>query len=156
VTLTTIAGGITGTVATLSFGSSTSGISLIGGDIDASAISNYAFSMPRDGTIAGVTAYFSTTAALNLSGTSVTIQAQIYTSAIPGNSFTPVAGTAVTLTPALTGGVGVGTMSSGSLTGLNIPLTTGTRVLVVFSATAAGDTLINTVSGYASGGLELE
>jgi superfamily II helicase len=49
----------------------------------------------------------------------------------------------------------LGTISNGITTGLNIPVAPQTRLLMVFSATAAGTTLITTVAGYASAGVNI-
>ena len=155
ITLTTIAGGLSGTGGIIGFGDSDSGYSILGGTIDLTNSSNFAFSMPRDGTITSLSAYFSTTSALALVGTTVSITGQVYTSSTPDNIFTAVPGATVTLAPSLTGIIALGTVSNGITTGLSIPVTAGTRVMVVFSATAAGVTLINTVEGYASAGLSI-
>jgi len=93
--------------------------------------------------------------ALSLVGSTVTITAQLYESATPDNTFTPIAGTLVTLAPPLTGVLAIGTISSGIVTGLSIPVTAETRLLMVYSITAAGVTLINTVTGYASAGVTI-
>ena len=95
------------------------------------------------------------TAALSLIGTTVTVNAQIYQSATPNNVFSPIAGTLISLTPSLTGVISVGTLLNGALTGLSIPVTAQTRLMLVFSATAGGLSLINTVAGYASAGLSI-
>jgi BclB C-terminal domain-containing protein len=159
ITLTTIAGGLVGTVATTGFGNSAEGISLTGGTIDLTGgpgvLLNQAFSMPTDGTITSISAYFSTTIPLTLVASTVTITAQLFESTTPDNTFTPVPGAVVTLAPALTGVLALGTISSGITTGLAIPVTEQTRLLMVFSATADGVDLINTISGYASGGLAI-
>jgi BclB C-terminal domain-containing protein len=155
VTLTTVAEGV-GTDAAVGFGNSTSGITPVAGVIDSTAISNFAYSMPRNGTLTDMAAFFSTTAAIDLTGTTVTITAQVWTSPAPNDAFTPVAGAIVTLAPALTGTVATGDVSSGLTTGLSVPLTAGTRVLVIFSSTATGTTLVTTVVGFASAGLNIE
>ncbi len=111
--------------------------------------------MPTAGIITSIAAYFSTASALSLVGTTVTITAQLYQSATPDNTFSPVPGAVVTLAPALTGVVAIGTISNGIVTGLSIPVTAQTRLLMVYSITANGMTLINTVSGYASGGVAI-
>jgi BclB C-terminal domain-containing protein len=112
--------------------------------------------MPEDGTITSMAAYFSTTAALTLVGSTVTITAQLYSSTTPDNVFTPIPGAVVTLAPPLTGIVAIGTISSGSTTGLSIPVTTETRLLLVFSASVtAGIDVATTVAGYASAGLAI-
>ena len=110
-------------------------------------IINFAFSMPRDGTITSIAAYYSNTVALALVGTTVTITAQLFSSTTPDNTFTAIPGAVVTLAPPLTGVVALGTISSGITTGLSIPVTAETRLLMVFSATAEGVTLINTATG---------
>lgn len=157
VTLTTIAGGLAGIPAFVGNGSSAPGSSVLGATIDLTGGPgidlNYAYSVPRDGTITSMAGYFSTTAALSLVGTTVTLTAQLYISSTPDNVFTPVPGAIVTLAPALTGVASIGTVSSGLTTGLSIPVTSGSRILIVYSATAAGVSLINTVAGYASGGV---
>ncbi|HDW3056528.1 TPA: hypothetical protein RMI67_004227, partial [Bacillus cereus] len=158
VILTTIAGGLVGTTSLVGFGSSATGISIVGGNIDLTGtalgpIINFAFSMPRSGTITSLAAYFSVTVALSLVGTTVTLNAQLYQSTTPDNTFSPIPGAIVTLAPSLTGALALGTISSGIITGLNIPITPATRLLLVFSATASGLSLINTITGYTSAGL---
>ena len=157
--LTSIAGGIAGTPAFIGFGTSAEGLTVLGATIDLTGgpgiAINEAFSAPRDGTITSMAAYFSTTVALALVGTTITITAQLYESTTPDNTFSPVAGTAVSLAPALTGVLGSGTMSNGIVTGLNIPVTAESRYLMVFSIAATGVSLINTVAGYASAGLTI-
>ncbi|MEC3655666.1 exosporium glycoprotein BclB-related protein [Bacillus siamensis] len=88
-------------------------------------------------------------------GSSITITAQLYSSTVPNNTFTPIPGASVTLAPALTGVLSIGSISNGITTGLNIAVTPQTRLLMVFSATATGLSLINTVAGYASAGVEI-
>jgi BclB C-terminal domain-containing protein len=158
--LTTIVGGLVGTTSLIGFGSSATGISLVGGAIDLTGsvvgpLINFAFSAPRDGVITSIAAYFSTTAALSLVGSTVTITAQLFSSPTPDNAFTAVPGAVVTLAPPLTGIIALGSISNGITTGLAIPVTAQTRLLLVFSATATGLTLVNTVVGYASGGVNI-
>jgi len=159
VSLTTVAGGLVGTPAFVGFGSSAPGLAISGGTINltnpAGTLTNFAFSMPRDGIITSLSAFFSTTAALSLVGSTIQITAQLYRSVTPDNVFTAVPGAAVSLTPALTGVISAGTLSSGVTDGLNIPVTPETRLMLVFTATASGLTLVNTVAGYASGGLAI-
>ncbi|MCW5833088.1 MAG: hypothetical protein KIS78_11860, partial [Labilithrix sp.] len=157
VALTTIAGGLAGTPAFIGFGSSAPGLTILGATIDLSGgpgiLLNQAFSMPVDGTITSLASYFSTTAALSLVGSTVTVRAQLYSSVTPDNTFAPIPGAEVTLAPPLTGIVSLGTISSGETTGLSIPVTGGTRLLWVVSATADGLSLVNAVAGYTSGGM---
>ncbi|MEK4661090.1 exosporium glycoprotein BclB-related protein [Priestia sp. FSL H7-0729] len=158
--LTTIAGGLVGTTSLIGFGSSATGVSILGGTIDLTGtvvgpLINFAFSVPRDGVITSIAAYFSTTAALALVGSTVTITAQLFSSPTPDNAFTAVPGAIVTLAPSLTGIIALGSISNGITNGLTIPVTAETRLLLVFSATASGLTLVNTVVGYASGGVNI-
>ena len=159
ISLTTIAGGLAGLPAFVGFGSSAPGLTVLGSTINitnaSGTLSNFAFQVPRDGVITSFSAYFSTTAALSLIGSTVTVNAQIYQSATPNNVFTPIAGTLISLSPSLTGIISIGTLLNGALTGLNIPVTAQTRLMLVFSATASGLTLLNTVAGYASAGLSI-
>ncbi len=159
VSLTTIAGGLAGIPAFVGFGSSVQGLTILGSTIDitnaSGTLSNFAFQVPRAGTITSFSAFFSTTVALSLIGSTVVISAQLYQSTTPNNVFSPIAGTLINMTPSLTGAISIGTLLNGSLTGLNIPVTAQTRLMLVFSATASGLSLLNTVVGYASAGLSI-
>ncbi|MEK5547227.1 MULTISPECIES: exosporium glycoprotein BclB-related protein [unclassified Paenibacillus] len=159
-TLTTVLGGLVGTTSLIGFGSSATGIGLVGDTIDLTGtlvgpLINFAFSVPRDGVITSIAGYFSTTAALTLLASSVSITAQLFSSPTPNNSFTAIPGATVILTPPLTDIVALGTISSGITTELAIPVTAQTRLLMVFSATATGASLLNTVVGYASAGITI-
>ena len=160
VSLTTIAGGLVGTPAFIGFGSSAPGISIIGNTIDltnpSGTLTNFAFTMPRDGVITSIDVFFSTTAALSLVGSTITIEAKLYESIAPNNTMTVVPGTTVTLTPSLTGVISIGTISKGILTGLNINVPAGTRLMLVLTARASGLSLVNTVAGYVSAGVAIE
>lgn len=157
--LTTITGGLVGTPGFLGFGTSAPGLTITAGTIDltnpAGTQTNFAFSVPRAGTITDIAVFFSVTVPLAIPGTTITINAELYQSTIPDNIFTAVAGTSVNLSPALTDPVVIGNISKGLLTGLSIPVTPETRLLLVFTATAAGASLINTITGYASAGIAI-
>lgn len=159
VTLTTISGGSVGTSSIVGFGNSATGVSLVGNTIDLTGaegtLLNMAFSVPRSGVITSIAAYFSATAALNLSGTKINITAQLYRSVAPNNRFTAIQGAVVTLSPDLTGNMSIGRTSNGISTGLNISVNPQTRLLLVFSATASGASLVNTVEGYTSAGITI-
>ena len=159
VALTTIVGGLAGTGGLVGFGNSASSVNLVGSTIDLTGaggtLLNFAFSVPRDGVIESISAQFSNTAALSLVGSTVSLKAQLYTAAAGSNTFTPLPATVVNLAPALTGILAIGTTTNAILSGLNINVTAGSRILMVFSATAAGLTLVNTVTGYASAGISI-
>ena len=157
--MTTIVGGLAGLPAFVGFGSSVQGLTLLGSTINITnaggTLSNFAFQVPRAGIITSFSAFFSTTAAISLAGSTVTVKAQIYQSAVPDNVFSPIPGTLISLSPGLSGVISIGTLLNGALTGLNIPVTAQTRLMLVFSAEASGLSLINTVAGYASAGLSI-
>jgi hypothetical protein len=62
----------------------------------------------------------------------------------------------VVLAPGLTGLVSLGNIYTGNISGLSIPVSAQTRLLLVVSATASGITLINTVVGYVSAGVSFD
>lgn len=160
VTMTTVLGGLLNTSSIMGFGTSASGITISAGSIDitGSPILNYslAFSVPQDGVITGMAAYFSTTVGLSLISSSITVTARLFESSTPDNQFTEIPGAVVTLTPDFTGILAIGTVSSGLTPGLSIPVTAGTRLLFVFSAeVTSGLDLATAIVGYASGGVSL-
>lgn len=156
VALTTLLGGIAGTQGIIGFGSSTEA-ALVAGLIDTTNIFNMAFSMPREGVITSIAAYFSVTVDAFLVGSEVTITAQLYGSATPNNIFSPIPGTQVTLSPTLTGLVDVGTITSGIVTGLSISVPAETRLMMVFSAAVTGGVDIATIiTGVASAGVSID
>ena len=131
----------------------TNGVSVTGGAIDATTGGNQAESMPRDATITSFSAYDSTSVALSLVATTITVQAQLYSSPTPDNTFTPIPGAVVTLAPSLTGVISIGSVSNGTTTGLSIPVTDQTRLMVVFSASATGISTTNTITAFTSAGV---
>ena len=158
--ITTTVGGSSQLGALVGFGEGSQTTSAVGPSMNISdgsgAAINYAFSMPRDGTINAISGYFSLRSPLALVGTTVTITGQVYASSNPDDEFSPVPGAVVTLSPPLTGVLATGTIISGIATGLNIPVTAQTRLMMVYSATASGVSLINTIEGYFSGGVSIE
>jgi BclB C-terminal domain-containing protein len=148
-------GGVAGIQSLIGFGFNESA-ALVAGTIDTTGLNNVAFSMPRDGIITSLAAYFSVGAALALIGSTITITAQLYSSPTPNDVFTPIAGAVVNLAPPLTGIVAIGAVSSGITTGLSVPVTTGTRLLMVFSASVtAGIDIATVISGFNSAGVSI-
>lgn len=159
--LTTILGGTLSNVSLIGFGNAAVGVDIeSGGTIDltgaADTLLNFALSVPRTGTITSISAYFSTTASLTLIGSTISITAQLYQSTAPDNTFTPIPGASVTLSPALTNIISIGSISSGSISGLSIPVNIGTRLLMVFSAdVTSGVDVAAIIAGYASAGVDI-
>lgn len=154
VSLTAVLGELLNTSALVGFGSSIDGISTLGGTINLTSVtgSSYAFSVPVSGTITSIAAYFSTTLSVNLLSP-ITITAQLYQSTTPNNIFSPIPGTEVILAPSLTGIITIGDSCNGILTGLSIPVTPETRLLLVFSAETEG--ILTTIVGHAGAGVSI-
>ena len=158
--MTTIAGGLIGNASIIGFGNSATNIPIVNGTIDLTGsilapVINFAFSVPRDGTITSLAAYFSNDVSLDLIGSSITITAELYISTTPNNIFHST-GASVALQPPLSGIISLGDISSGIASGLSIPVSAGDRLLLVFSTVAQGVSLINTVIGYASAGVAID
>lgn len=154
VTLVGLLGNLIGTTSLVGFGSSYVGASLVGGNISLvgapGVATNMAFQMPRDGIITSVSAFFSVTAAISLLA-NINLTLQLYASLTPdSNIFAPIPG--ATATAVLPGILAIGDTVSAVTDGLNIPVSAGTRLLAVFSATS---TLAVTLAGYASGGIAI-
>lgn len=154
VTVTTTVGGMPGTVATMGFGNSESGITYSSSAI--SPANNFAFVVPSDGIIASLSASFSNTMAVSLVGSTATLSAEIYKAPAGSDTFSPASGASVTLSPALTGIVAIGDFSHGTISGLNIPVLAGERLLLVIKAEVSGLSLITSLQGTASAGLEIK
>lgn len=153
--LATLAGGLADAGAMVGFGSFGPVVGLNAGIIDLDiALTNFAFTMPRDGTVTALAATFSTTVAVTLLSP-VTITATVYGAIATSNTFTPI-GASVDLTPALPAiAILPGTISTGLIDGLAIPVASQQRLLVVFSISSGGE-LISTIVGNASAGLSIE
>lgn len=152
VTMTSQSGALN-VVSLVGFGHSVSSVFVLNGAIDLSggggSLLNFAFPIPRSGTITSISGFFSNIASVAITG-SVSITAQLYRST--GNSFVPITGAIVTLAPALTGTTAVNVTSTGLVSDLAIPVTAGTRLLLVFSLST---TSANSISGYVSGGVTI-
>ncbi|OBZ11480.1 hypothetical protein A7975_19565 [Bacillus sp. FJAT-26390] len=159
ITATTVIGGSVGTVSLVGFGLALPGVVLTGTSIDLTGtvlgpILDFAFSVPRDGTIDSLSAFFSNTATVNLLTASVTLTAQLYSAPLGSNTFNPVAGAAVVFAP-ITGLLALGSTRTGLASALAIPVTAGTRLLLVYSADTDALELAAAVIGYASAGLSI-
>nr|WP_250230262.1 exosporium glycoprotein BclB-related protein [Anaeropeptidivorans aminofermentans] len=152
--MSTVLGGLLNTSSAIGFGLNLPGIAAASGTISLLGLTNLAFSVPRDGVITSLAGYLSISAGLSLIGSTVTVSAQLFQSTTPNDTFVAVPGAVVTLAPPLTGLISIGDVSSGVTTGLNIPVTAGTRLLLVFSAeVTAGLDIAAAIAGYASAGL---
>lgn len=156
--------GIVGTVALIGFGTAAPGVSLgAGGTIIlpgslVSELINFAFTVPRNGTITSISAFFDNLVELNTAVSSVTITVRLFSAPVGSETFTAIPGASVTLAPAITGILSSGGISVGTNDALSIPVTTGTRLLLVYSATGTGTGLpvgLSLVAGSASAGVSI-
>jgi BclB C-terminal domain-containing protein len=157
--MATIAGGLVGSGTILGFGSSTANVTLLGNTINLTGAAgiplDFAFNVPRNGTITDISAFYGNVVGLSLIGSTATIQAQVYSAPAGSNTFTAVPGTAVTLAPTLSGVLNIGQTSYATVNGLSVPVTAGSRLLLFFSATVTGLSLVNTFVGYMSAGVAI-
>ncbi|OXM17213.1 hypothetical protein [Paenibacillus herberti] len=120
---------------------------------------NFAFSMPRSGTLTAITASFSPND-LTITGTFIVALAQLCRAlpdASPYGPFTAIPGTLVQLSPGLTGDIS-GITFQGSLNSLNIPLNPEDRLVLVFTLVASIDSNPNvtTIQGTLGGTIAIE
>ncbi|OXM17214.1 hypothetical protein [Paenibacillus herberti] len=118
---------------------------------------NYAFSMPRGGTLSSMTASFTLTSPAIFINSPMTVQAQLCRSspgASPYTPFTTIPGAIVPLIPALSGSLSNLTCE-GSLTGLDIPLNPGDRLVVVFTASSSPNSFANPQNIFGTGSASL-
>ncbi|OXM16266.1 hypothetical protein [Paenibacillus herberti] len=119
---------------------------------------NYAFSMPRAGTLTAMTASFNP-ANVTIDGPPITILAQLCR-ALPSDSpytpFVAIPGTTVQLIPSLSGVVS-GINCVGSLTGLNITLNPEDRLILLFTIFTIGISAVDpgTIIGLGNGVLSI-
>jgi BclB C-terminal domain-containing protein len=156
-TLVHVIGGLLDTGAVVGFGASLDGIAVGGGTVDltgaAGVPSNMAFSMPRDGTLTDLAAFFSlAVAALFPPGGVIVVQ--VYRSTTPDNSFSPVPGALVEI-PLPTNVLPIGTFASGTAS-FAVPVSAGDRLLLVARFTVTPDEVGTSVVGYVSAGLAIE
>lgn len=149
--------GSVGIGALIGFGFSAPSPDILGLNIDLTGTLlgptiNFAFSMPRDGVITELAAYFSVTVGLSLVLGSVSVVAQLYQSTTPDNVFTQIPGASVSIP--FSGLISLGDFGSG-ITSLNVPVTAGTRLLLAFGLESQGLAIAATLVGYASAGLAI-
>lgn len=148
----TLVAGAVGFPGILGFGDSVQLLSVLGGTINITGLTNFAFSMPRDGVIEGLSVYLAATAGLTLVAP-LTYRLQVYSSTVPNEIFAPIPGELVDIT--IPGTISIGNTYSGNVTGLNIPVAAETRLLLVVSVAEGGLLDTGTVIGSVSAGLSI-
>ena len=151
--LVSAVGGLIGTTSLVGFGTSIPGVSVVNNQIDLLApLLSEAFSAPRNGEITSISASFRATVAIDLVGVA-TVNARIYRAPEGSNTFTAT-DASVNLSP-LTGSLAVDeTISGNSSNFAPVNVATGDRLLMVFSVT--GPTVVTTLTGVASAGINIE
>lgn len=153
--MTTLLGGLVGTGSAIGFGASLTGLVASLPLLDGSLLTgNMAFSVPRAGTITSISGMFSSTVAINSILSTYNIKAQLFSAAAGVNIFLPVIGGEVTL-PALPGIIAVGSITQATVSGLNIPVNAGDRLMLVFSCAEIGGVIGTVLTGHASAGVSI-
>jgi BclB C-terminal domain-containing protein len=80
---------------------------------------------------------------------------QLYLAPAGSSNYAPITGTKIHLTPGIAV-ASIGTVSSGSASGLNIPVSAGDQLLMVFSAQNSSVlSIVGSINGYAAGGVAI-
>lgn len=116
-------------------------------------VTHTAFSMPSDGTVTGLSAFFTAVAGGLLSQKTI-ITAELYQSTTPDNTFDPVPGAKVVFDP-IDGIPALGETRNGIVAGLKILVKANTRLLLVFYCDSPWSGVIS-ITGYMSGGLRIQ
>ena len=158
VTLDILAEGLAGIPAYLGFGSSAPGVDVFGASISlggSSGLANFAFTVPRSGTITSVYADFTVLAAASLSLGTTSVQVQLYLAPAGSATFAPLAGTSFALTPGVAF-VTIGQLLTGNVSA-SVAVNAGDQLLMVFGATNDGGVLVvaGSINGYASAGVAI-
>ena len=159
VALTTQANGTSGNVGLVGFGNNGTKTKNSQGDIDLLTGPSYSFIAPTSGTITDISGLFSTEYQSQTlpPGTMISITCQLYqSSTYYMNFFSPIAASPVLLSPGLSGFVQIGTIGTGSASGMSIPVVAGTRLMMVVSATVSyGSGGAYSIPLYFSGGVNM-
>ena len=156
ISLTTGAAGEAGQPCLLGFGSFVQLPSQLTAELAPGAeVSAYSFPLPAAATLTGLAASFRSGFPLCLSSTVLSVSALVFAAQPGAPSFTPVPQTAVTLSPAATGEVPAGQTFSAVSGPIAVSLPAGTRLLLVFYASANGPDPAQIISGQASASIGL-
>ncbi|QFT90354.1 Collagen triple helix repeat (20 copies) [Bacillus sp. THAF10] len=154
VELVTVLGDTINTVGLLGFGFSETADVVAGEPInisDSGGVSNFAFPLPRDITITGISGFFSVSLGATLVEP-VTITATIYAAPPGSNDFTETAAS-VDLGEPLVGVLTAGETRAATLNDVSVDIEAGSRLLLVYSSDAEG--LASAVTGFASGAITI-
>jgi BclB C-terminal domain-containing protein len=153
---TAVAGVIVSTGAIVGFGSSAPTVDINAGSLTlgtaATNIPDFAFVVPRTGTVTSISAFFSATVGITLAAAG-TVRAELWRASALSNTFTPT-GVFVDLAPAFGPVVTVGNTAANTASA-SLPVAAGDKLLLVFSLRTSGPTPINigALTGFASAGV---
>ncbi|GAJ41851.1 exosporium glycoprotein BclB-related protein [Saccharococcus caldoxylosilyticus] len=151
-----VAGVIVSTGAIVGFGSSAPTVDINAGSltlgVGTTNIPDFAFVVPRTGTVTSISAFFSATVGITLAAAG-TVRAELWRASALSNTFTPT-GVFVDLAPAFGPVVTVGNTAANTASA-SLPVAAGDKLLLVFSLRTSGPTPINigALTGFASAGV---
>jgi BclB C-terminal domain-containing protein len=155
-TRTDVAGVTVNTGAIVGFGSSAPTVDLNAGTLTLGTavtnITDFAFVVPRAGTVTSISAFFSATLGVTLAAAG-TVRAELWRASALSNTFTPT-GVFVDLAPAFGPVVSVGNTAANTAAAA-LPVSAGDKLLLVISLRTSGPTPINigVLTGFASAGV---
>ncbi len=152
INLSTVAGGASGLPIYIGFGNAAASAAALGNTIDLTGSPhNFAFPVPKNMTMTDMSASFETNLELDFPHTTVQICAQLYSAPASTNIYSPIDAAKLFLSPEIGGETTpAGKIAFGVLNHLSIPIAAGTKLLMVFSLTAAGADPVKSISGQAS------
>nr|WP_241840698.1 exosporium glycoprotein BclB-related protein [Fictibacillus sp. S7] len=158
--MTNVLGGAIQTGGLIGFGSSIDSVSIAGASITLGVLGvlDFAFVVPRDGIVTSISAFFSATVGVIFSE-DVTVRAQLWTSTTAGvpdpnsSTFTPIAGAFVDLVPDYDPTVVLGDNAFGTASPISIPVSTGDKLIMVFSLVGSDSITLDSLTGFASAGI---
>ncbi|CAM5195730.1 BclB domain-containing protein OS=Lysinibacillus sphaericus OX=1421 GN=LS41612_01905 PE=4 SV=1 [Lysinibacillus sphaericus] len=153
VVLTSLVTGLIATPSLIGFGTAVPGVTLVGNTLDLSGVVTEAFTVPRAGSITGLSASFSATVAIALVG-STTVTATIYRAPAGGTTYTATDAT-VNLAPAFTGAIALGATAFGSGSFAPVAVSAGDKLIMVYSITTTGVAVAQVLTGTASAGITI-
>ncbi|CAM5190228.1 BclB domain-containing protein OS=Lysinibacillus sphaericus OX=1421 GN=LS41612_01905 PE=4 SV=1 [Lysinibacillus sphaericus] len=151
--LTSLVTGRTATPSLIGFGTAVPGVTLVGNTLDLSGVVTEAFTVPRAGSITGLSASFSATVAIALVG-STTVTATIYRAPAGSTTYTATDAT-VNLAPAFTGAIALGATAFGSGSFSPVAVSAGDKLIMVYSITTTGVAVAQVLTGTASAGITI-
>ena len=140
-------------VTLVGFGSGTNLQVLGGGQLDLKN-QTYAFVTPVDGSISTIAASLTVGIVDPIPVSNIlAIAVRLYQAPVSSNVFTPIPGAVVYLSPNLSGNVPDDTIFSGITSGMNIPVTAQTKLLLVYTVAITGPDVAYRIDGHGSAGV---